>query len=248
MHEGHRKRVKDRFLSEGLDNFEPHNMLELLLFYAVPQKDTNETAHRLLSKFGSINGVFDASTDELMTVEGVGEHAATLIKLIPSFARIYTDGAGEKYDSYDSIDKIGKMLIAKYVGISVETVMLTLLDNRFRLLSCAKIFEGSVNSVALTPRLLVEPALFAHASMAVLSHNHPGGIAIPSGDDLNTTALVRDAFSLVGVDLIEHIIVSDKRYTCIMKSLETAVSKDSRGKIFCKSIDREKFYRGYVEP
>ena len=86
MHSQHRKRMKERFLLEGLEHFEPHNILELLLFYSVPQKDTNETAHLLIERFGSLRGVLDAPFEELCRVPGIKEHSATLIKLIPALA------------------------------------------------------------------------------------------------------------------------------------------------------------------
>ena len=92
MHSEHRKRLKGRFLREGLEHFEPHNVLELLLFYSIPQKDTNETAHLLMQRFGSLQGVFDAPFEELCRVPGIKEHSATLIKLIPSLARLYAAG------------------------------------------------------------------------------------------------------------------------------------------------------------
>ena len=92
MHKQHRQRMKKRFLSEGLKNFEPHNVLELLLFYSIPQKDTNETAHALIERFGSLSGVFDAPFEELMRVKGIKEHSATLIKLVPELAQRYSEG------------------------------------------------------------------------------------------------------------------------------------------------------------
>ena len=89
LHEGHRQRLKERFLREGLDHFEPHTVLELLLFYAVPQRDTNELAHRLIARFGSLDAVFDAAFDELCAVEGIGRNTATLLKLVPDLTRRY---------------------------------------------------------------------------------------------------------------------------------------------------------------
>ena len=89
MHENHRERMKRRFLKEGLDNFEPHNVLELLLFYYIPQKDTNEIAHALIERFGTLSDVLDASFDDLICVPGIKEHSATLLKMIPALSRRY---------------------------------------------------------------------------------------------------------------------------------------------------------------
>lgn len=216
MHKDHRKHTKDRFLSEGLDSFEPHNVLELLLFYSIPQKDTNETAHMLINRFGSLSAVFDAPYDDLLTVPGISEHSATLIKLIPAISRRYAMEKNSKVTKLSSIEDIGKYLVARYLGVTEETVLLLLLDNKFGLIDCVKVHEGSVNSSAITMRKLIETALFKHASMVVLAHNHPSGVALPSSDDLFTTQQVKRAFDLVEIGMLAHIIVAGDTFTNIL--------------------------------
>lgn len=218
MHKEHRKRVKDRFLKEGLENFEPHNILEMLLFYSIPQKDTNETAHLLLDKFGSISAVFDASYQDLMTVPGIKEHSATLIKMIPQIAQKYV--ADKNDDSgliLSSIDKIGRFFKNKYISATNEIVYLLLLDNKLKIIDCIKLHEGSVNSSAITMRSVVEAALRNNASSVVLAHNHPQGIAVPSPDDIYTTENVKNALSLMGINFLAHILVAGNKYTNILK-------------------------------
>lgn len=216
MHKDHRKHTKDRFLSEGLDSFEPHNVLELLLFYSIPQKDTNETAHMLINRFGSLSAVFDAPYDDLLTVPGISEHSATLIKLIPAISRRYAMEKNSKVTKLSSIEDIGKYLVARYLGVTEETVLLLLLDNKFGLIDCVKVHEGSVNSSAITMRKLIEIALFKRASMVVLAHNHPSGVALPSSDDLFTTQQVKRAFDLVEIGMLAHIIVAGDTFTNIL--------------------------------
>lgn len=216
MHKDHRKHTKDRFLSEGLDSFEPHNVLELLLFYSIPQKDTNETAHMLINRFGSLSAVFDAPYDDLLTVPGISEHSATLIKLIPAISRRYAMEKNSKVTQLSSIEDIGKYLVARYLGVTEETVLLLLLDNKFGLIDCVKVHEGSVNSSAITMRKLIETALFKRASMVVLAHNHPSGVALPSSDDLFTTQQVKRAFDLVEIGMLAHIIVAGDTFTNIL--------------------------------
>ena len=216
MHKDHRKHTKDRFLSEGLDSFEPHNVLELLLFYSIPQKDTNETAHMLINRFGSLSAVFDAPYDDLLTVPGISEHSATLIKLIPAVSRRYAMEKNSKVTKLSSIEDIGKYLVARYLGVTEETVLLLLLDNKFGLIDCVKVHEGSVNSSAITMRKLIETALFKRASMVVLAHNHPSGVALPSSDDLFTTQQVKRAFDLVEIGMLAHIIVAGDTFTNIL--------------------------------
>ena len=216
MHKDHRKHTKDRFLSEGLDSFEPYNVLELLLFYSIPQKDTNETAHMLINRFGSLSAVFDAPYDDLLTVPGISEHSATLIKLIPAISRRYAMEKNSKVTKLSSIEDIGKYLVARYLGVTEETVLLLLLDNKFGLIDCVKVHEGSVNSSAITMRKLIETALFKRASMVVLAHNHPSGVALPSSDDLFTTQQVKRAFDLVEIGMLAHIIVAGDTFTNIL--------------------------------
>lgn len=216
MHENHRERVKNRFLTEGIDHFDPHNVLELLLFYSIPQKDTNEIAHLLIERFGSLAGVFDAPFQELISVPGIKEHSATLIKMIPALSRRYALEKNRVTSALSDMKKIGGYLVDKYVGINIETVYLLLLDNKFNLIECVKVHEGSVNSSAITLRRLIETALFKHASMAVLAHNHPSGVAIPSADDIFTTREVKRAFDLVEIKLLAHIIVAGDKYLDIL--------------------------------
>ena len=221
MHENHRDRVKQRFLSEGLDHFDPHNILELLLFYSIPQKDTNELAHALIKKFGSLSGVFDAPLQELTAVPGIKMHSAILLKMIPALSRRYVIEKNQCRERLSDMNKIGKYLVDHYIGINVETVFLLLLDNKFNVIELVKVHEGSVNSAAITLRKLIEIALFKHASMAVLSHNHPSGIAIPSQADLFTTKEVKQAFDLIEIKLLGHILVAGNSYIDILNPTNT---------------------------
>ena len=212
MHENHRERVKNRFLSEGLDHFDAHNVLELLLFYSIPQKDTNEIAHLLIDRFGSLSAVLDAPFEDLIGTPGIKEHSALLLKLIPALSRRYAMEKNSKAGCLTSMDKIGSFLVDRYVGITDETVFLLLLDNKFRPIECVKVHEGSVNSSAITLRKLVETALFKRASMVVLSHNHPGGMPIPSSDDIFTTREVAKAFELLEIKFLGHILVAGDKF------------------------------------
>lgn len=216
MHEDHRKHTKNRFLTEGLENFEPHNVLELLLFYSIPQKDTNVLAHELINRFGSLSGVFDASFDDLLSVNGISEHTAVLIKLVPQLSRRYFLEKTTGKTMLKSIDDIGKYLVARYVDVTTETVLMILLDNKFGLMECVTVHEGSVNSSAITMRRLIETAMFKRASMVIIAHNHPSGVTIPSSDDLYTTREMKRAFDLVGIGMLAHIIVAGDEYRDIL--------------------------------
>ena len=209
--------MKERFLREGIEHFEPHNVLELLLFYSIPQKDTNETAHKLIERFGSLSAVFDAPFSELIKIEGVKEHSATLIKLIPELAKRYVSETGSFSGTFlPTVDDVGKYFKSKYIGVTKETVYLLLMDNKYKVLDCLKIHEGSVNSSAITMRKLIEAAIETKASFAVLAHNHPGGIALPSSDDIFTTQETARAFTLIGVNFLAHILVAGDKYIDIL--------------------------------
>ena len=217
MHEQHRKRMKERFLREGIENFEPHNVLELLLFYSIPQKDTNETAHKLIDKFGSLSAVFEAPFSELIKVDGIKEHSATLIKLMPEIAKRYVSEISEFSGTFvPTADDAGKYFKAKYIGATKEIVYLLLLDNKYKVLDCVKIHEGSVNSSAITMRKLIEAAIEKKASYAVLAHNHPGGIVLPSSDDIFTTRQTAQAFELIGINFLAHILVAGDKYVNLL--------------------------------
>lgn len=232
MHEQHRLRLKNRFLREGLDNFEPHNVLELLLFYSIPRKDVNDTAHDLINRFGSISGVFDASYDELMTVPGIKEHSATLIKMIPDIARYYINDKNFDKKATYNLDTIGEFFINKYIGINVETVYLALLDNKLSLIDCVKVHEGSVNSARFDSGLLVKKAFLKNASAVVLAHNHPNGYAIPSSDDKASTRNIELLFESIGVTFLEHIVVGSGKFCPIL----------SKRADFFSSSDFKNFY------
>ena len=216
MHKDHRTRVKNRFLAEGLDHFEPHNILELLLFYAIPQTDTNELAHTLINRFGSLENVFDASYQDLLTVPGIKEHSATLIKMIPALARRYSIEKNKSGESLVDVDAWGKYFVSRYVGVNVETVFLLLLDNKFNVIDCVKLHEGSVSSSAVNIRKMTEIIFSKNAPMVVLAHNHPSGVAIPSGADIDLTIDLFRAFQVLDITFLAHILVAGDTYVNIL--------------------------------
>ena len=199
-------------MQEGLDSFEKHNILELLLFYAIPQKDTNDLAHALLYQFGSLRGVFEADFSELIKIPGIKENTATLIKMIPELAREYMFEEVSEENIFDTADKIGRYFVRKYIGEINETVYLMLLDNGFKLLNVSKIHEGSVSSARVSPRKIMTQVIKYNASMAVVAHNHPNGVAIPSMEDIDTTYKLKNTLDGYEVKLIEHILVGGNEY------------------------------------
>ena len=236
LHEGHRGRLKNRFLESGLDSFEPHNILELLLFYSIPRKDTNDIAHELIERFGSFSAVFNASVEELMTVNYITENSATLIKLIPAISRAYLMDQLSEDRKLDTYDAIRDYLLRLFHGATNECVYVLLFNNGYELLSCEKLYEGSVNSSHLSTRKLMELIVKNNASMVVLAHNHPQGAALPSLEDVETTWSIKDFLDRVNVTLLEHLVVNSfDCYPIIHQSL-SASSLDEENKYIFRKV------------
>ena len=217
MHDGHRDRLKRRFLQEGMEQFEPHNVLELLLFYSIPRQDTNETAHRLIDTFGSLSAVFDASVEDLVKVEGVGMNTAVLIKLVPAVNRRYLEDRALRGMHAISSEACGERFVSKFNGVTVERVLLLCMDNQGRVLHCASISEGTQSMVDISNRRIVEAALRHNASCVVLGHNHPNGVAVPSTTDVETTRVLARLLRSMDIVLYDHIIVADGEYFSMAK-------------------------------
>ena len=217
IHAGHRERLRERFSRSGLDDFADHEVLELLLTYASPRVDVNATAHHLIERFGSVAGALDALPEELCDVEGIGPAAAQFLTILPCVFRRYALNKSKPGEPMDTLAKIGEFLHAKYTGITFERVYLLLFDNSMRLIDCCHLDDGAVNSSKVTVRRVVELCMFKHASCAVLAHNHPMGLAIPSGADIEVTRSVENAMEAVGMNFLEHIIVTENSYAPILR-------------------------------
>ena len=208
LHEGHRQRVKEKFLLNGLDNFNDHQVLEMLLFYAVPRRDTNELAHKLINKFGSFSAVLDAPTNVLIDC-GLSQNAAVLLKLIPPISSLYINDKFSNEHKIITDDNIGDRIIPNFISAEDEQVLLLLLDAKGKELYCGIISKGSVNASEIYTRKIIQLAVKYNASGAILAHNHPSGVAIPSIADINTTKEIYDALNHINVLLADHIIIAD---------------------------------------
>ena len=218
IHDGHRERMKKRFLEEGLDGFTQIQALELLLFYCIPQKDTNPLAHALLDRFGSLSQVLEAPVEELRKVPGVGAHTAIFLHLITEAGRFYLVNRSSQESILPSLESCAEFMLPFFFGRKVETVFLLCLDAKCKVLCCKEIGEGSVNAAGISVRRVVETALNAGASTVVLAHNHPSGLALPSAEDIQTTRRVALALSAVEIHLADHIVVADGDYVSMVQS------------------------------
>lgn len=208
-HDGHRERLRQRFLEHGLDALQDHEVLELLLFYAVPRRDTKELAWRLLHHFGSLAAVLDASVGDLQQVSGIGESAAVLLNLMTPLARRYQISRTDKRQILNSSARCGEFLTAYFFGCTEELIYLLCLDAKGQFLACRLLQHGSTTSAALSLRKAAEVAMSAKASAVILAHNHPGGLALPSQADYETTRQLQAVLEPLGIQLKDHIIVAD---------------------------------------
>lgn len=218
MHAEHRRRVKNRFLNEGLDHFEELHALELLLFFANPRDDTNPIAHRLLEHFGNLRHVLEAPPEQLMAVKGVGEHTAILLSLIRGLSQKYMLSSDGTVTVLNTLKECGDYLTSRFIGRRDEAVMLLCLDAKRMPLACRIVSEGSVNTAEVSVRKVVEAALSVNATTVVLAHNHPSGIAVPSMEDIVTTRRMAVALDAVGILLEDHIVVAGRDYVSLRDS------------------------------
>ncbi len=212
IHDGHRERLRERYKENGLKGFNDINALELLLFYALPRKDTNPLAHELLNWFGSLQAVFSASVEELKDVPGISDSSAILIKLVPDICRLARITETSKGKGITDSSLASGFLIPRFMFEESEKVIMLSLDSAKKVKACTDISSGVVNSVDLNIRLIVETALKNKASSVILAHNHPDGDTSPSREDRETTTRIRDSLKLVDIPLVDHIIVSGNDY------------------------------------
>ena len=220
VHDGHRNRLKTRFISQGLSGFEDHNVLELLLFYSIPRSDTNEIAHRLLNQFKTLSGVFDAPVEELCKIKGVSTHTATLIKLIPELTAVYNTDKTKDIKIVSSTKEAGRFFVPRFYCKKNEEVHALFLDDKKKVIRCDKLFEGTVNSTPITVKKVVAAAVNTNATSVVIAHNHPGGVALPSRADMIATEKIYKALKLINIELCDHIIVADDDFVSMADSGE----------------------------
>lgn len=212
-HSGHRERVRARFLNENesLDHFQDYEALELLLFYAIPRKDTKATAKDLIARFGSLTAVLEAPVEELRAA-GLSEYAAVLIRLVQETSRytgLQNSGEGQKVRSTADA---GRILCARFRYEQAESVRLMCLNAGGKVLKLKRLNEGDVNAVHFSVRKIVETAIAARAVSVILAHNHPGGTLTPSKEDLDATDAAKAALDTVGIQLLDHLIISGDNY------------------------------------
>lgn len=212
VHAGHREKLKQRFIEEGLESFEDHQVLEMLLFYTIPRRDTNELAHRLIKKFGTLEAIFDSSPEQLMEVGNVTKNTAVLLTMIPELSRKYMLMKQGKKPVLDSSVKAGQYISKLFIGKNYEAFYVCCLNSQNQLNYAALVHEGTINEAPVYPRIIVETALRYQANSVILAHNHPGGSLKPSTADIDVTRKISEALKTISIKVVDHIIVSGSNY------------------------------------
>jgi DNA repair protein RadC len=218
IHEGHRARLKEKYRTHGMDSFTDVEALELLLFYAVPRADTNALAHALLKRFRDFRGVMEAGLDELREVPGIGENAASLLRLVTDLNIRYQRSASTRGTKISGSRDAGAFLIPQFQYRTGECGVLLCMDTANRVIGCHVLGEGTSGMVDVGARDVVETVLRDKAARVILAHNHLSGIALPSSDDVETTRRLFDMLRMIGVELVDHIIVSDGDFVSMRDS------------------------------
>lgn len=212
IHAGHRNRMRERFRASSLQAMEEHEQLELLLFYAIPRSNTNETAHRLLNTFGSIPAIIDAPLEEIERVPGVGAGAGIFFRFLREFYPIYA----KKHSQAKLIIKrpidAAQILTQLYTYVQAEAVTLILLNSHKKVLFSGLVYEDGPNAVNVDMRRIAQMALSYDASAMILGHNHPSGVCHPSLLDQRANARIEECLNCMGITLLDHIIITDGNF------------------------------------
>lgn len=219
IHDGHRERVKQEFLKNGFnESTPPHKVIEMLLFYSIPRKDTNDLAHLLVNRFGSISGILDAPVEQLTEIKGISLNTAVLIKLIISVARIYHSEKSKNSGGYTNFDDVCKYIVSRYFGYTKEMFSVTSFSGNGRILGFDILGEGNVSEVNVSTREIIETVLKRQAVCAIIAHNHPNGTAVPSDEDIAITKNIQIALSHINVKLLDHIVICGDDYVSMSQS------------------------------
>ena len=205
LHEGHRARLRKKFEMQAL---EEHEHLELLLTYAIRQKNTNETAHRLIARFGSLYDVLNADMALLAQVEGVGEGTALYLKVIADTVLRYRQGKVRQTELLTDRSALELYLTSLFVGSKTEKVFALLFGANGRMLECQCMGEGFASATQIPVGKIMQRVTQTGACTVILVHNHPEGVGEPSQTDVESTRRLSVSLAQIGVSLRDHIVVA----------------------------------------
>lgn len=220
LHTGHRKRLKGKFISGGLDGFFDHEVIELMLYYAIPRRDVNELSHQLIEKFGSVRGVLTADPEELMSIDGIGENTVILLGLFREAARRCLLEETPAPQAYRSINDIGAYFVNFFSGMKNENIYAMIFDQKLSLIDTFKVSVGSEICAELDYSLIMSKALKRDAHYVVVAHNHPHGQTRPSKTDVESALQLRSLLEIINIELIDHLTISGRYYSPMFNDFE----------------------------
>ena len=216
LHSGHRERMRTRFMENLGYDFADHELLDTLLFFSIPRVNTNETAHRLLDTFGSLENVFSADYKKLITVDGCKHISAFLIKLIWRISLKLNRSPLRSMRQFTKMSDVGQYLTTYFKGLGQEHFAIMLFDNSMNLIEFRDISRGDSNGAIVDPIKVARIALSTDAKVAIIAHNHLSGHVLPSSADRELTNTIDASLSAIGVFLLDHVIVSGNSYSATM--------------------------------
>lgn len=210
--QGHRKRLRERFLAAGLDGFHDYEVIELLLTLATPRKDCKETAKAALKQFKTLQGVFEASPKELCAIDGIGPVNLFGLKLVPAVADRYLEKKLLRKDPLNNSQALFNYLNLNIRDKNKEVFKALFLDAKNKVIAIKTLFEGTLTASSVYPREVVKEALAQSAAAVIFAHNHPSGDPSPSKEDVSITRLLIKACSVMGIVVHEHLVIGDNAY------------------------------------
>ena len=212
IHKNHRERMRKRFSEHGFDGFAEHEVLEMLLYYAIPRRDTNPLAHTILNEYNSIANVFEADVSELAKLPGLSESSATLLSMVPHLCRVYEKSKCDRDNLLHDTESIGQYAVSLLKGKVNEEFALICLDSNRRVHWSGIIAKGTIDRIEAYPRLVVAEVIKHNAKNVVFAHNHPHSTLMPSAADKNTTKKLAEILKGIDVVVADHIIVAGNRF------------------------------------
>ncbi|MCE5262378.1 MAG: DNA repair protein RadC [Deltaproteobacteria bacterium] len=210
--QGHRKRLKQKFMTAGIEAFHEYEVLELLLIYAIPRQDVKPLAKTLLREFGSLKGIVDAELSELSNVPGIGEHTALLFKLLKELAALYLKQKAKGKPQIACTSELYDFCRTAMGGKKDEEFCVIYLDAQNQVIEFESVEKGVANQAVVYPRKVLENALRRKASALILAHNHPSGHVRPSDADIRLTKTIQETARALDILVHDHIIIGEDRF------------------------------------
>ncbi len=211
-HAGHRQRLRDRFQKTGLQGFHDYEIVEFLLTLGQPQKDLKPQAKDAIRKFGSLKGVLNALPEQLQEIKGLGPKNIFGLRLAREIASLYLREKAREKPLAGSPRAVYNFLRQALGGLPNEVFQVIFLNNANKIIEAEQLFQGTVDRSAIHPREVIKAALKNNATRVIFAHNHPGGSLRPSAEDNEITARLKAACGAVGIDVLDHIIVTGDGY------------------------------------